>query len=69
MSDSVEPAASTPEDATRVVLQETNTAYNPVVSTEEVAEQLKISTEDAFELLEEAPRPNGKPVGETHVWW
>lgn len=60
---------ATPEDADRVVKVETNRVYNPVVSTEEVAEELEISTEEAFELLEEAPRPSGKPVGDTHIWW
>lgn len=59
----------TPEDADRVVKCETNRVYNPVVSTEEVAQELDISSEKAFELLEEAPRPDGKPVGESHVWW
>lgn len=59
----------TPKEAGRVVRMETNTVYNPAISTEEVAEELGISTEEAFELLEEAPRPDGKPVGETHIWW
>ena len=59
----------TPEDADKVVKFETNKVYNPVVSTEEVAEELGVSTEEAFELLDEAPRPSGKPVGESHVWW
>lgn len=59
----------TPEDADIVVRHETNQAYNPAVSTEEVAEELGVSTEEAFELLEEAPRPDGKPVGNSHIWW
>jgi len=59
----------TPEDADRVIRREKNTVYNPAISTEEVAEELEISTEEAFELLEEAPRPSGKPVGNTHIWW
>ncbi|WP_158055322.1 hypothetical protein [Halorussus halophilus] len=58
-----------PKDAGWVVKSERNKVYNPVVSTEEVAEELGISTEEAFELLEEAPRPSGKPIGDTHVWW
>lgn len=69
MSDSVEPAAATPEDADRVVRFETNSVYEPILTTEEVAEALGISTEDTFQLLEDAPRPRGKPVGESHVWW
>ncbi|USZ69409.1 hypothetical protein NGM10_06650 [Halorussus salilacus] len=60
---------ATPKDADRVVKMETNRVYNPVVSTEEVAEELGIGTEETFELLEEAPRPSGKQVGDTHVWW
>lgn len=59
----------TPEDADSVVKREKNQAYNPAVSTEEVAQELGISTEEAFELLEAAPRPSGKPVGDTHIWW
>jgi len=59
----------TPADADRVVKQERNRVYNPAVSTEEVAEELGISTEEAFDLLEEAPRPDGKPVGNTTIWW
>lgn len=59
----------TPKDADIVVKQQRNKVYNPAVSTEEVAEELGISTERAFELLEEAPRPDGKPVGNTHIWW
>ncbi|WP_336035159.1 hypothetical protein [Halobacterium yunchengense] len=59
----------TPADADRVVKREKNQAYNPAVSTEEVAEKLGISTEEAFDLLEEAPRPDGKPVGNTTIWW
>ena len=59
----------TPKDADRVVRHETNNVYNPAVSTEEVAEELGISTEEAFELLEAAPRPDGKPVGNSHIWW
>jgi len=68
MSDS-ENQEATPEDADRVVKQEKNTVYNPAVSTEEVAEELGIRKEDAFELLKEAPRPDGKPVGNSHIWW
>lgn len=60
---------TTPEDADRVVKTEKNKVYNPALSTEEVAEELGISTEEAFDLLEEAPRPSGKPVGNTHIWW
>jgi DNA-directed RNA polymerase specialized sigma subunit len=59
----------TPRDADQVVRMEKNSAYNPAVSTEEVAEELEISTEEAFDLLEEASRPSGKPVGDSHVWW
>lgn len=59
----------TPADADRVVKREKNRVYNPVVSTEEVAEKLDIRTDEAFELLEAAPRPDGKPVGNTTVWW
>jgi|GEM_PF-2616077 len=59
----------TPADADTVVKQEKNSAYNPAVSTEEVAEELGVSPETAFDLLSEATRPNGKPVGDTHIWW
>lgn len=59
----------TPEDADIVVRHGTNQAYNPAVSTEEVAEELDISPEETRELLEEAPRPSSKTVGETEIWW
>ena len=59
----------TPDDAATIVNRETNMRYNPVVSTEEVAEELGLSPETAFDLLDNAPGPSSKPVGETHVWW
>jgi len=68
MSDS-DPQQVTPTDADRVVKQEKNQVYNPAIATEEVAEELGVSTEKAFELLEKAPRPDGKPVGNTTIWW
>lgn len=58
-----------PQDADNVVKQQKNRVYNPAVSTEEVAEELGISVERAFELLNEAPRPRGKPVGDSEIWW
>lgn len=64
-----EAAEATPADADRVVRMEKNQAYNPAVSTAEVAEELGTSEEEAFELLEEASGPSGKPVGDTHIWW
>ena len=63
------PEELTPEDADIVVRQKKNKVYNPAVSTEEVAEELGVSPEEAFELLEEAPRPESKPVGDSHIWW
>lgn len=59
----------TPKDADIVVKQNRNKVYNPAISTEEVAEELGVSTEEAFELLQEAPRPSEKSVGNTHIWW
>lgn len=59
----------TPRKADQVVRHETNQAYNPVVSTEEVAMELEVTVEEAEELLEEAPRPQKKPVSDTFVWW
>lgn len=59
----------TPKDADIVVKREKNRVYNPAVSTEEVAQELGISTEKAFELLDEATRPDRKEVGDTHIWW
>lgn len=58
-----------PEAAARVVRMETNAAYEPVLSTEEVAEELDISVARAFELLDEGTRPRGKAIGDTHAWW
>ncbi len=58
----------TPEDADTIVKME-KSVTNPAVSTEEVAEELGVSTEEAFKLLDESPRPSGKPVGNTHIWW
>ncbi|MFU1780087.1 hypothetical protein ACM16X_01770 [Haloarcula japonica] len=46
----------TPEDADTVVKME-KSVTNPAISTEEVAEELGVSTEEAFELLDESPRP------------
>lgn len=60
---------ATTERADLVVKREKNAAYNPVVTTAEVAEELGVTEEEAFDLLEAAPRPSGKPVGDTHVWW
>lgn len=59
----------TPSRADRVVRQEKNSAYNPVVSTEEVALELEISVEEAYELLDDAPRAQSKAISDTHVWW
>ena len=59
----------TPRDADKVVKREKNSAYNPVVSTEEVALELEVSVEEAYELLDEAPRPQQKAIGSSHVWW
>lgn len=59
----------TPRDADKVVRHETNSAYNPVVSTEEVAVELEVDVEEAYELLDDAPRPQKKAISDTHVWW
>lgn len=59
----------TPQDADRVVKHERNKVYNPAISTEEVAEELGVSPDKAYELLNEAPRPESKEVGNTHIWW
>ena len=59
----------TPRDADKVVKHETHSAYNPVISTEEVAVELEVSVEEAYELLDEAPRPQKKAIGSSHVWW
>ncbi|MFB6186784.1 MAG: hypothetical protein ABEI86_07965 [Halobacteriaceae archaeon] len=58
-----------PKDAARVVRRETNKVYNPVVSTEEVAEELSISPDKARDLLSQVPRLNPKEIGDTQVWW
>lgn len=59
----------TPKDADIVVKREKNQVYNPAVSTEEVAEELEITPEEADELLEEALRPESKEVGGSKIWW
>lgn len=59
----------TPRRADRVVQQEKNSAYNPVVSTEEVALELEVTVEEAEALLEEAPRPQSKDIGGSRAWW
>ena len=59
----------TPQDADNVVKQEKNSVYNPAISTEEVAEALGVCPEEAYELLDDAPRPESKEVGNTHIWW
>ena len=69
MSESDEVREATPRRADQVVKREKNSVFNPAVSTEEVADALGISVDDAYELLEEAPRPTKKPVGESHIWW
>lgn len=69
MSESDEVREVTPRRADQVVKQEKNSSFNPAVSTEEVADALGIEPDAAYELLEEAPRPTKKPVGDTHIWW
>jgi len=59
----------TPREADRVVRHEKNQMYNPAVSTTEVADELDVSVERARELLESAPRPESKEVGNTRIWW
>lgn len=60
---------ATPRDADKVVKQETNQVYNPVLFTSEVAEELDVSVETAHELLTEAPRPTEKEVDSVSIWW
>lgn len=62
-------SAPTPKDADRVIRMEKNKVYNPALSTEEVAEELEITPEEADELLEEAQRPDSKEVGGSKIWW
>jgi len=69
MSETGQPREVTPRDADKVLRHEKNTAYNPVVSTEEVALELEVGVEEAYELLEAAPRPQKKAIGSSYVWW
>lgn len=57
------------KDARKVVTFETNQVYNPVVSTEEVADELDCHVDHAEALLEEIPTVRKKAVSDTHVWW
>lgn len=59
----------TSKDARKVVAFETNQAYNPVVSTEEVAYELGCHVDRAEALLEEIPSVRKKAVSDTYVWW
>lgn len=77
MSVSTEEEEPTPDDARKVVYHQKNSAVNPVVTTREVAEELGVSVDEAFHLLED-PRDNvghikNKVVAgddpENHVWW
>ena len=55
--------------AKQVVKVETNSVYEPVVFTSEVAEELGISEEEARDALEESPHVNRKEVEGVSVWW
>ena len=53
----------------QVVQHGTNRVYEPVVFTAEVAEELGISEEVAYEALEACSFVNEKREKETSVWW
>ncbi|WP_436343981.1 hypothetical protein [Natronorubrum sp. FCH18a] len=74
--------APTPDDARSAVKQKWHKYENPAITTGEVADELGVDLETAFELLEAATdRANvsrnitvqSKPVAgdgpEHHVWW
>jgi len=61
--------ADLPKKAKQFVRMERNRAYNPAISTEEVAEEFGISMEAAHDALEESPHLDSKKVGDQHIWW
>ena len=76
MSVSTEPEP-TSKDARKSVWRQKNSHVNPAVSTGEVASELGVSVEEAFELLQEDMANIGhlsnKTVAgsdpENHIWW
>lgn len=57
------------QEAKRIVKRETNSVYEPVMFTAEVAEALDISEEAVYELLDAHPAIDKKEVAGTAVWW
>jgi hypothetical protein len=53
----------------RAVKQNINHHRNPVVTTEEVAEEQDLPVEVALSLLRDEPTVSAKEVGDHYVWW
>lgn len=53
----------------KAVKHGTNKVYDPVVFTAEVAEELGVPEDVAYEALEACSFVNEKRVKETSVWW
>ncbi|ELY50604.1 hypothetical protein C492_22552 [Natronococcus jeotgali DSM 18795] len=57
-------------EARRFVKHETNSRYEPVVFTSEIAEHLGVSEKEAIEALEESPTVKEKGDGDgNRVFW
>jgi|GEM_PF-3146798 len=51
------------------VKRETGSWEDPIISTEEVAEQFDLTVEEAHERLSESDLVVGRDIGETRAWW
>ena len=69
MSESVQSRDISDREVKRVVKHGTNKVYKPVVFTAEVAEELGVTEDVAYQALEDCSYVNEKRVNETSVWW
>ncbi len=53
----------------KAVKHNVNHHRNPVVTTEEVAEEQDIPIDVALELLRDEPTVSSKQIGDHYVWW
>ena len=57
------------EEARKFVKQSKNSVYNPVLFTSEVAEELGVSEEEAYEVLDTSTYVEKMEIDECAVWW
>ena len=69
MSESVQSREISDRELRQAVQHGTNRVYEPVVFTAEVAEELGVPEDVAYEALEACSFVNEKEVDGTSVWW